>query len=124
VPAATRKTGGVTGARLVGQVLCRWRELPELQYRALLCMALTALDDPTEKHPAATYWGGYERIAGTWRAPFPEDDGTPETRKRRKNTLNEVRKVMRALEAAGAVKVVDTGKLPCPGNAQTFRLVI
>jgi hypothetical protein len=116
--------GGVTGARLAGQVLYHWRELPELQHRALMCMALTALDDPTPEYPAATYFGGYERIAGTWRSPFPADDGTPETRKKRKNILNEVRKVMRALEKAGAVKVVDTGKLPCPGNAQTFRLVI
>lgn len=87
-------------------------------------MALTALDDPTPDHPAATYWAGYERIAGAWRTPFPDDDGTPETRKRRKNILNEVRKTMRALEAAGAVKVVDTGRLPCPGHAQTFRLTI
>jgi hypothetical protein len=87
-------------------------------------MALTALDDPTPEYPAATYFGGYERIAGVWRSPFPGDDGTPEARKKRKNILNEVRKVMRALEVAGAVKVVDTGKLPCPGNAQTFKLVI
>ena len=123
-PAALQKPGGVTGARLAGQVLNRWRELPELQYRALMCMALTALDDPSDDRPAATYWGGYERIAGVWRSPFPEDDGTPGTRKKRKNILNEVRKVMRALEAAGAVKVVDTGKLPCPGNAQTFKLMV
>lgn len=116
--------GGITGARLVSQVLYHWRELPELQYRTLMCMALTALDDPTERYPAATYWAGYERIAGIWRSPFPEDDGTPEVRKKRKNILNEVRKVMRALETAGAVKVVDTGKLPCPGNAQTFKLTV
>jgi hypothetical protein len=86
-------------------------------------MALTVLDEPHDGTPAATYWGGAERIARTWQQPFPEGD-TDEARKRRKNLLNEVRKVMRALESAGAVKVVDTGKPPGPGHAQTFVLTV
>lgn len=122
---AVRKPGGVTGAQLVGLVLDNWSHLPDLQFRTLIRMAHTALDGYSDDgKPPRRYYGGYVAIAKTWRTPFPDDDGTPEARRKRKNILSDVRKVMRALEAAGAVKVIDTGKPPGPGNSQSFMLLV
>jgi hypothetical protein len=85
-------------------------------------MAHTALDtrSPAGLEPAQ-YWGGYERIARTWRSPWPDED-TPEDAKRRRTILNEVRKALRALEAQGAVKAV--GPPPVPGRAQAYALTL
>jgi hypothetical protein len=56
------------GATLPKLALYDWRDLPEPQRKALMCMALTALDEAKEDTPAATYWGGHERIARSYRA--------------------------------------------------------
>lgn len=99
-----------------------WSHLPDLQFRALGRMALTALDQPNGDVPAATYFGGHERIAQAWRSPWPEGDDEESKRKRR-NLLNDVRKVIRALEGAGAVKPLDTGTVRL-GHSQRYLLTI
>lgn len=89
-------------------------------------MALTALDDRTPERPAATYWGGHERIARTFRT-WPDDDGPhpdAERARRRRNVLREVRRAVEGLQAAGAVKVADPSRVPAPGNSQAYRLTL
>ena len=91
-----------------------------------MCMALTSLDDPTREHPAATYWGGHERIARTYRT-WPDDDSPhpPEERaRRRRNILREVRRAIEGLEAAGAVKVADPSRITAPGISQAYALTL
>jgi hypothetical protein len=114
----------VIGATLVSYVLDRWRHLPERQYRALLCMAVVALDKTSKDGKApGLYFGGHERIARTWRQPYPDDD-TDEARKRREDILHEVRKTCRALREAKAIEIVDTGEPVRDGQAQTYRLTL
>lgn len=85
-------------------------------------MAHTALDAPSpDGKPPAQYRGGYERIARTWRPEWP-DDSDPDAAKRRRTILNEVRKSLRALEAAGAIKPI--GPPPVPGHAQEYLLTL
>jgi hypothetical protein len=89
-------------------------------------MALTALDDPKPDKPAATYYGGHERIATTFRT-WPADDSphSPEERtRRRRNILREVRRAIEGLEAAGAVKVTDPARLVTTGVSQSYRLTL
>jgi len=107
---------------MVGRVLDHWSHLPDLQFRALLRMAHTALDTPSpDGKPPAQYHGGYERIARTWRPGWPDDD-EPEAAKRRRTILNEVRKSLRALETAGALKPI--GLPPVPGRSQAYLLTL
>jgi hypothetical protein len=118
-----RKTGGVTGARLVGQVFDRWSHLPDYHFRALARMALRALDDPAPPVPAATYWGGRECIARTFPQPFPEGE-SPDEVKRLGSVLNTVTVVCRELRAEGAIEIVKGYRPPGPGNRQVFRLTL
>jgi hypothetical protein len=120
---ALKRPGDLTGARLVGRVLNNWSHLPDLQFRALLRMAHTALDDPNGTYAAATYWGGHESIARTWRTPYPDGDSDDDKRRRR-NILNEVRRVMRALEQAGAVKALSDGQPVRLGHAQRYLITV
>jgi hypothetical protein len=111
------------GATLVSMVLDRWSHLPEPQYRTLLRMALTALDEPSGGKPPAQYWGGNERIARIWRQPFPEGDSDEEER-RRKSTLKNVQKAIHALIKEGAIEIIDTGRPVRSGHAQVYRLTL
>ena len=105
-------------------MLDNWSHLPDLQFRALLRMAHTALDTYGKNgEPPARYYGGHEWIARTWRAPYPDGDSDDEKRKRR-NVLNEVRRAMRALETAGAVKALDDGQQVRLGHAQAYLLTL
>lgn len=103
-------------------MLDNWSHLPDLQFRALLRMAHTALDTRSpDGDPPCQYFGTYRRIARTWRPGWP-DDGEPDAAKRRRTILNEVRKALRALETAGAIK--PTGPPPVPGHAQAYLLTL
>lgn len=121
VPA--EKLGGVTGARLVGKVLDRWSHLPDYHFRAIVRMALRALDDPTPEHPAATYWGGREAIARCWPQPFPDGDSAEDER-RRASILNTVSVVCRELRFEGAIEVIKGPRAPGPGKRQAFLLTL
>lgn len=93
------------GATLVGLVVDRWADLPELQYRPLLRMALRSLDRSRGDIPAATCWVSDVELARTYRTPFPDDDDdSSDGRRCRNNLLREVRRARRALVAAGACK--------------------
>lgn len=111
------------GATLVGLVLDRWAYLPELHYRALLRMALTVLDYPDGDRPAATYWGGRELLARTWRQPYPDGDAADDQRRRR-SVLHEVTVVCRDLCGEHAIEVVRGNRLPGPGRRQVYRLTV
>jgi hypothetical protein len=120
------------GASLAKLVLYDWRDLPELEHKALMVMALTALDEPTGEHPAATYWGGHLRIAQSYRT-WPDDDSrdrsgvphAPKARARlRRNILREVRRAVDGLEARGAVKVADPSRATAPGVSQAYVLTL
>ncbi|MEU5945113.1 hypothetical protein ABZ793_06070 [Micromonospora sp. NPDC047465] len=55
------------GARLVSLVLARWSHLPDRAFRVVVRMALTALDEATDKVPAATYFGGRDPLIAVLR---------------------------------------------------------
>ncbi|TDC33124.1 hypothetical protein, partial [Micromonospora sp. KC213] len=55
------------GARLVSLVLARWTHLPDRAFRVVVKMALTALDEATDKVPAATYFGGRDPLIAVLR---------------------------------------------------------
>lgn len=118
-----KRPGDLTGARLVGEVFARWAHLPDYHFRALGRMALRALDDPNEKHPAAMYWGGREYLARCWPQPFPEGEGAEEE-KRRKSVLDTVTVVCKELRAEGAIEIVKGYRPPGPGLRQTFLLTL
>lgn len=117
----------MTGARLAGLVLDRWRHLPELQYRPLLKMALTALDKPKDDKPAETYWAGHRRLAETYRT-WPPDDSTHDPRERERLRLQLTRRVTEQIRhgliPAGAIEIIDTGELVRLGHAQVYRLTL
>ena len=111
------------GGRLVSLVVDRWHHLPDLQYRTLICMAATALDVPKTGKPAETYWGGHERIARSWRQPYP-DGNTDKDCQRRANVLRDVRRACRALVDAKAIEIVETDQTVRIGHAQVYRLTL
>jgi hypothetical protein len=70
------------GASLVGEVLARWTHLPDRQFRILLRMAHTALDNPKDDQPARLYFGGHVLLAMTLRTPYPYGDDQESDRAR------------------------------------------
>lgn len=111
------------GATLVLLVMDQWGHLPEREYRALMRMAVTALDKPANGKPAAMYYGGHLRIARTWRQPFPHGD-TEADRKRRDNILREVRRVCDNLIEAGAIQKAEMEQAVRIGTAQAYHLTL
>ncbi|RLK13302.1 hypothetical protein DER29_4319 [Micromonospora sp. M71_S20] len=100
------------GARLVGLVLARWTHLPDRAFRVAVRMALTALDEPTDKVPAATYFGGRDALANVLRN---ERGGT------RDSVLRVVRLAIEDLIDAGAAKRVSKGRV---GNNAVYELTL
>lgn len=57
------------GMKLVGLALTKWApHVPDRAFRVLLRMAATALDEPTDKYPAATFFGGKDVLLSVMRA--------------------------------------------------------
>lgn len=106
------------GAGLVALVLTRWTHLPDQQWRVLVRMAHTALDQPRDGQPAATYYGGHELLARTLRREYPPPG------KARDNVLRDVRRIAAGLAAAGAIKPIDTGQPIRQGNGRTYLLTL
>jgi hypothetical protein len=99
------------GARLVTLVLMRWTQLADVEFRLLVRMAHTALDERSGRTPAATYFGGHELLAATLRS----EGGSLTT------TLRRVRKAITGLVEAGAVERVGAAR---SGNNQVYRLTL
>lgn len=99
------------GARLVTLVLMRWAQLGDAEFRLLVRMAHTALDERSDGRPAATYFGGHELLAATMRS----DGGSMST------VLRRVRKAITNLSAAGAIERVGSAR---SGNNQVYRLTL
>ena len=91
------------GAALVGEVLARWTHLPDRQFRVLLRMALTALDQPNGDKPARLYFGGHVVLAMTLRSPYPEGDDE-EAERARATIHRRVREAVAGLIEAGAIQ--------------------
>lgn len=111
------------GAQLVALVLSRWKHLNDTEFRILIRMALTALDQENDGHPPHLYFGGHEFLATALRRPFPEGDDD-QARKARQNVLRDVRRSVKGLVDQGAIEVVDTGRAVRQGVAKTYRLTL
>jgi hypothetical protein len=92
-------------------VLMRWAQLGDAEFRLLVRMAHTALDERSGGNPAATYFGGHELLAATMRT----DGGSAST------VLRRVRKAITNLTAAGAIERVGAAR---SGNNQVYRLTL
>lgn len=99
------------GARLVTLVLMRWAQLGDAEFRLLVRMAHTALDERSGSTPAATYFGGHELLAATMRS----QGGSLAT------TLRRVRKAITNLVEAGAIERVGVAHA---GVQQVYRLTL
>lgn len=111
------------GIRLANNVSVRWANLPERQFKVLNRMALMALDIPNSKgQPAHVYFAGWEPLALALNREIPEDDGTPETARTRRNQCNEITRITAALVQAGALKQpVDRAR---QGHRQSWLLTL
>lgn len=99
------------GANLVAQALTHWTHVSDRAFRVLIRMALTALDNPSKGRPAATYLGGRELLAMTFRS----DKGTPETRYRA------VKRALAELSEEGAIRHLRSG---WAGQNAVYRLTL
>lgn len=111
------------GASLVGAVLARWTHVSDTAFRILTRMALTSLDNPNGKTPAATYWGGRDLLAMSLRRPWPEGDDE-QAKKARRHIYGDVRRAIKELIKEGAVEIVETGRAVREGNRQVYRLCL
>lgn len=118
-----RKPRDLTGGRLVKRVITHWPGLHHAEWRILVTMAETALDDRTPQHPAGLYWGGHARLALALGTPEPDPDD-PRSLARWNGALRNVRRYCAGLVEAKAVEVVDTGQPVRDGHAQTYRLLV
>jgi hypothetical protein len=111
------------GIRLANNVSIRWASLPERQFKVLNRMALMALDTPNSKgQPAHVYFAGWEPLALALNREIPEDDGTPENSRIRKNQCAEVARITGQLVDAGALKQpVDKSRR---GHRQSWLLTL
>src|ERR1044071_6942996 len=89
----------------------RWTQLSDIEFRVLVRMAHTALDERSGATPAATYFGGHELLAATLKS----DGGEARTVERR------VRKAVTGRVNAGAVERVNRGG---SGVNQVYRLTL
>lgn len=111
------------GVEMAGLVSAKWGHLPAGPFKLLVRMAITCLDKPNAKgQPAGIYWGGWADLALALGRDIPDDDGTPETARRRKNIRDEVIRHTTALTKAGAIKPAVEN----PGRkvSQTWKLTL
>lgn len=99
------------GANLVTQVLAHWTHLSDRAFRVLVRMAVTALDNPSPKQPAAIYHGGRELLAMSLRSK----GGTERTRYR------SVAEAVAELTEAGAIEHLAIG---WAGQNAVYRLTL
>jgi hypothetical protein len=111
------------GATLAKIVSTKWAGLPGREFKVLNRMALTALDRTSPKgRPGSVYYGGWEQLAQSLDREVPDDDGTPDTARTRKNLCDEVTKVCASLIRAGALKQpVDKAR---KGHQQSWILTL
>jgi hypothetical protein len=92
-------------------VLMRWTQLADVEFRLLVRMAHTALDEGSPGVPAATYFGGHDLLAATLRS-----EGGSQT-----TLLRRVRKAITSLVEAGALERVGAAR---SGANQIYRLTL
>lgn len=111
-PRVARRYGvRLVGANLVSQVLAHWTHVSDRAFRVLVRMALTALDKPTDKQPAAVYHGGRELLAMSLRS----EKGSASTRYRA------VKRAVAELTDAGAIRHLQAG---WAGQNAVYRLTL
>lgn len=98
------------GANLVTQVLASWTHVSDRAFRVLVRMAVTALDNPTPKQPAAIYRAGRDLLAMSLRT-----EGNASTRYRA------VKRAVAELTEAGAIEHLATG---WAGQNAVYRLTL
>ncbi|KUO21467.1 hypothetical protein AQJ91_09025 [Streptomyces dysideae] len=111
------------GAQLVALVFARWTHLNDTDFRILMRMALTALDQERDGAPPHLYFGGHRLLAESLRRPFPQGD-SEQARKARQNILKDVQRSVKRIAAEGALEVVDTGRVVRQGEARTYKLTL
>lgn len=108
---------------MVKRVIEKWAVLPHPQWRVLVTMAVTALDDPNGDNPAAMYWGGHARLALALGYAYPMEE-TAQAAKTRRNSRKNVGRIIDALVVAGALEVAPDGEAVRLGHAQMYRLLL
>jgi hypothetical protein len=111
------------GATLVKRVIEDWSHLPHTQWRALVVMANTALDEPTAKHPAAVYWRGHGYLALALGYQYPPGE-TQAAMKTRRNSRKQVGTNVDGLTDAGAIEIVWSDRAVRLGHAQAYHLLL
>jgi hypothetical protein len=111
------------GNQLVRAVSDHWGHLPAGPYKLLVRMASYSLDTSTDPaKPPAHYWRGWPHLAEALGRKVPEDDGTPESTRRRETLKREVRKHTNELVRLGAVqRAVEN---PGRGTRQVWKLTL
>ena len=117
------KPGPGVGNKLVRDVSDHWGHLAAGPFKILVRMATYALDSSTDpQKPACHYWRGWEHLGAALGRDVPDDDGTPESDRRRNTIKSEVKRHTNTLVRLGAVKrAVDN---PGRGTRQVWKLTL
>jgi hypothetical protein len=98
------------GARNVSGALAMYPQLEHRAMRLLVGMSLTALDVPSEFHPARMYFAGREAMAEILGHRLPAlPDTSDAARKKRHSVHEQVRRAINELVEAGAITRVGGG---------------
>lgn len=111
------------GNQLVRAVSDHWGHLPAGPYKLLVRMASYSLDTSTDPaKPPGHYWRGWVHLAEGLGRKVPDDDGTPESEKRRRTIRDEVKRHTNTLVRLGAVqRAVEN---PGRGTRQVWKLTL
>lgn len=109
------------GAQLVSAIVISHPRLSDRAFRVAVRMALSALDRPNERgQPAGLYFAGWEPLALVLGYELPPATD-PETRKKRRNASENVRRAVRELILAGLVQPLGNAHR---GSRQTYKLCL
>jgi hypothetical protein len=101
------------GMKLVGMVLNKWApHVPDRAFRVLMRMAAIALDEDSDKAPAATFFGGRDLLASVLRA---ERSGT---------LKSQDRALTRAINDLIELGAIERTNRACAGNRAEYRLTL
>lgn len=119
------KRGDLTGGRLVKRAVSHWPGLSHAEWRALVTMCATALDDPDPKTgtEAGLYFGGYENLARSLGYDWPEGRDR-ESEVRRKGILRNIRRYVEKLATVKAIERADPDQKAYRGHALVFTIKV
>ena len=120
---ALKRPCDLTGGRLVKRVVTHWTGLSHAEWRVLVTMCATALDDydPRSGTDPALYFGGYEHLARSLGYDWPEGRDR-ESEIRRKGILRNIRRYVDKLASVKAIELVDPAQKAYRGHALEFRV--